>query len=246
MPNQRTVAIIQARLNSERLPGKILADIEGQSMLERVIRRVQMAKKLDETVLATTDRPADDVTAAKGEELGVRVVRGSEDDVLDRYRQAAIEARADHIVRVSADSPFVDAQLIDQTVDVYTRAGSDYASNKLHPSFPLGLDVEIFSRAALERAWKEAKEPFERSHVTYYMYSNPSRFSLVPVTTKPDRHTWRWTVDTPDDLEFARTVFEKLGSSNDFSWKDVVLLLTSEPDIANINSHITAKPVTEG
>jgi len=242
----RTVAIIQARINSERLPGKILADIEGQSMLERVIRRVQMAKKVDETVLATTGRPADDVTAEKGEELGVRVVRGSEDDVLDRYRQAAIAANADYVVRVSADSPFVDADIIDKTIDICMKAGSDYASNKLDPTFPLGLDVEVFSRAALERAWTEAKESFERSHVTYYMYSNPSKFSLAPVTTKPDRHTWRWTVDTPDDLEFARTVFEKLGSSNDFSWKDVVLLLTSEPDIAKINSHVTAKPVTEG
>ena len=242
----RTVAIIQARLNSERLPGKILADLEGLSMLERVIRRVQMAKKIDETVLATTDRPGDDVTAKKGEELGIRVVRGSEDDVLDRYRQAAIESSADHIVRVSADSPFVDAEVIDQMIEVYSQGGWDYVSNKLHPSFPLGLDAEIFSRAALERTWTEAKETFERSHVTYYMYSNPSTFSLAAVTTTPNRHTWRWTVDTPADLEFARAIFKKLGGSNDFSWNDVVALITREPELAEINSHITAKPVTEG
>jgi spore coat polysaccharide biosynthesis protein SpsF len=242
----RTVAIIQARLNSERLPGKILADIEGQTMLERVVRRVQNSTAVDETVVATTDRPADDVTEAKAQQLGVRVVRGSEEDVLDRYRQAAAEANADHIVRVSADSPFADPQVIDQTVYTYLRARPDYASNKLEPSFPLGLDVEIFSRAALERAWTEAIEAFERSHVTYYMYSNPERFSLVPVTTSPNRHTWRWTVDTPADLEFARAIFNRLNGSNDFSWTDVVSLIEREPALAEINSHITAKPVTEG
>jgi spore coat polysaccharide biosynthesis protein SpsF (cytidylyltransferase family) len=242
----RTVAIIQARLGSERLPGKILADVEGQSMLERVVRRVQKSKRVDDVVVATTDKPADDVTAAKAEELNVKVVRGSEDDVLDRFRKAANESHADHVVRVSADSPFVDPEVIDRIVEEYLAAGADYASNKLNPSFPLGLDAEIFSRAALERAWLGATEPFERSHVTYFMYSNAASFSLHPVTTDPDRHSWRWTVDTPEDLEFARQVFGKLGGSNDFSWHDVVSLIEREPHLASINSHVAPRPVSEG
>ena len=242
----KTVAIIQARMNSERLPGKILENIEGQSMLERVVRRVMKAKNIDQVIVATTDRPADDLTAAKVEGLGIEAVRGSEDDVLDRYRQAADVSNADHIVRVSADSPFVDPAVIDDIIDKYKNARVHYASNKLNPSFPLGLDAEVFSRDALERAWKESTEPFERAHVTYFMYSNPLKFKLLPVTTTPDRHSWRWTVDTPEDLEFARTVFNRLGGSNDFSWTDVVSLIEREPDIALINSHIAAKPVSEG
>lgn len=223
-----------------------MEDIAGQSMLERVIRRVQRAKKIDEVVVATTKRPADDLTAAKAEELGVKAVRGSEDDVLDRYRQAAEETSADQIVRVSADSPFVDPHVIDDIIGKYMDASVDYASNKLNPSFPLGLDAEIFSRDALERAWQGSAAPFERAHVTYYMYSNDWKFKLLPVTTLPDRHEWRWTVDTPEDLEFARTVFNRLGGSNDFSWMDVVSLIEREPDIARINSHIAARRVTEG
>ena len=126
------------------------------------------------------------------------------------------------------------------------KAGVDYASNKLKPSFPLGLDAEVFSSDALERAWRGASEPFERAHVTYYMYSNPQLFSLHAVTTEPDRHSWRWTVDTPEDLEFARAVFRRMEGSNDFSWTDVVTLLEGYPDIALINSHVAARPVTEG
>jgi spore coat polysaccharide biosynthesis protein SpsF len=131
-------------------------------------------------------------------------------------------------------------------ISEYLAAHVDYASNKLEPSFPLGLDVEIFSRDALERAWSSATESFERAHVTYYMYSNPSEFTLLPLTTAPDRHDWRWTVDTPEDLELIRTIFRRMRGSNDFSWMDVVSLIEREPDIARINAHISAKPVTEG
>jgi spore coat polysaccharide biosynthesis protein SpsF (cytidylyltransferase family) len=232
-------------MGSERLPGKILLDIEGQTMLERVVRRVQMAKSIDKVVVATTVDPLDDQTAAFASQLGVHVTRGSVDDVLDRFREAADEVDAATIVRVSADSPFVDPTVTDVAVDALLSSDADYASNKLHPSYPLGLDVEAFTRAALERVWNEADKPFERSHVTYRIYSGPG-FELLPVTTTPNRHDWRWTVDTDEDLRFAREVFFRLDGSNDFSWLDVVALIEKEPELAKINAHLKPKDVTAG
>jgi spore coat polysaccharide biosynthesis protein SpsF len=240
------VAIIQARMGSERLPGKVLLDIEGESMLERVIRRLQRAKSIDQIVVATSDQPADVAVTAEAEKAGAMVTRGSEDDVLDRFRQAAVESGAATIVRVSADSPFVDPEVTDMVVDAFLSNDVDYASNKLSPTFPLGLDVEAFSRDVLESTWKEATKPYERAHVTVRMYSAASKLRLLPVTTTPDRHDWRWTVDTPEDLEFARYVFKGLGGENDFSWLDVVELIETNPELARINSHVTAKPIEHG
>jgi spore coat polysaccharide biosynthesis protein SpsF (cytidylyltransferase family) len=233
-------------MGSERLPGKILLDIEGQSMLERVVRRVQKSTSIDKVVVATTTETSDDEAARIAASLGVIVSRGSEDDVLDRYRQAAEETGARTIVRVSADSPFVDPEITNMVVDAFLSSDADYASNKLDPSFPLGLDVEAFSREALERAWKEAKELYERAHVTLRIYSEPSEFKLLPVTTTPNRHHMRWTVDTEEDLRFAREVFSRLGGSNDFSWREVVELIEKEPELAEINAHLRPKDVTAG
>ena len=246
MHKRPVVAIIQARMGSERLPGKVLLDIEGQTMLERVVRRTRRSTSIDDVVVATTDRPADIVVVAEAERIGVKVVRGAEDDVLDRFRQAAIESGAATIVRISADSPFVDPEVIDMVVDAFLSQDADYASNKLEPSFPLGLDVEAFSRDALEASWKDATEPYERSHVTVRMYSSPGTLRLLPVTTTPDRHDWRWTVDTPEDLEFARQVFRRMRRGNDFSWRDVVTLIEEDPGLSAINSHLKPKPIEHG
>jgi spore coat polysaccharide biosynthesis protein SpsF (cytidylyltransferase family) len=245
-PKRPVIAIIQARMGSERLPGKILLDVEGQTMLERVVRRVQSAKTIDKVVVATTTDKLDDQTASLAGSLGVHVTRGSVEDVLDRFRQTADETGAQTIVRVSADSPFVDPAVTDTIVDALLSSDADYASNKLHPSYPLGLDVEAFTRPALEKVWKEADKPFERSHVTYRIYSGPSGFKLLPVTTTPNRHDWRWTVDTDEDLRFAREIFFRLEGSNDFSWLDVVALIEKEPELAKINAHLKPKDVTAG
>jgi spore coat polysaccharide biosynthesis protein SpsF (cytidylyltransferase family) len=240
------VAIIQARMGSERLPGKVLLDIEGQTMLERVVRRVLMAKSVDKVVVATTTDASDDATASTAARLGVHVTRGSEDDVLDRFHQAAEETGAVTIVRVSADSPFVDPEVTDMVVDAFLASDADYASNKLEPSFPLGLDVEAFSRDALDRVWKDAKKSYERAHVTLRIYSEGSGFTLLPVTTTPNRHAWRWTVDTKEDLQFAREIFARLRGTNSFSWNDVVALIDREPALAEINAHLKPKDVTAG
>ena len=246
----RVVAIIQARMGSERLPGKVLLDIAGETMLARVVSRVGRSRLIDEVVVATTTSPADDAVVAECERIGVRSVRGSEDDVLGRYLDAARASQADVIVRVSADSPFVDPEVCDLVVATFLGADPqvDYASNKLEASFPLGLDAEAFSFDALERAARDAVEPYERSHVTVHMYANLERYSLLAVRSESGRnlHSWRWTVDTPEDLLFARTLYERLGGRDDFSWRDVVALIDSEPELASINSHILVKPIREG
>ncbi len=240
------VAIVQARMGSERLPGKVLVDIAGETMLARVVRRLQRARLIDRVVIATTTAEADQEIVAECDQLEVVSIRGSEDDVLGRYHQAALAADAATIVRVSADSPFVDPEVCDLVVSRFlaANAGVDYASNKIEPSFPLGLDVEVFTREALTRTAMEAVEPFERAHVTVYMYQHPERFNLLAVRADRDLHSWRWTVDTPDDLAFARAVFDRLGG--DFSWHDAVALIEREPALAEINSHIKVKDVTAG
>ena len=244
----RVVAIIQARMGSQRLPGKVLLDICGESMLARVVRRVQQSRLMDDVVVATSTDAADDAIVAAGESLGVQVVRGSEEDVLSRYVDAAKATNADVVVRASADSPFIDPEVCDLVVAAFLAADPavDYASNKLQPSFPLGLDVEAFSRDALERTANDAVEPYERAHVTVHMYKNFDRFTLLPVASSRNLHAWRWTVDTPEDLEFARAVFDRLGGRNDFSWKEVVSLIENEPGLAAINSHVVPKAIRDG
>ena len=244
----RTVAIIQARMGSERLPGKVLLDIGGQTMLERVVRRVQRSSLIDEVIVATTMVRDDDAIVNECRALGVSVVRGSAHDVLDRYRQAALASGATTCVRVCADSPLVDPSICDLVVWSLIGADppADYAGNKIDPSLPLGLDVEAFSIDALERAWTEARNDYERAHVTMYMYANPELFRLVGVSSEVDRHDWRWTVDMPEDLEFVRQIYARLGDANDFTWDDVVALIEREPGLALINAHLQSKAVTAG
>lgn len=242
------VAIVQARMGSTRMPGKILEDIAGRTMLARVVERVSQSRSITRVVVATSTSHDDDETAAAATALGVGVARGSEDDVLDRFHDAAAEFGAETIVRICADSPFIDPAVCDQAVEAFLSADPrvDYASNKLNPTFPLGLDVEVFSRDALELAWHESTEMFERSHVTVHMYQNPHIFRLLPVTTEGSFHDMRWTVDTPDDLTFARAVFERLEDGTRFGWREIVALLEREPALAEINSHVRPRHVTEG
>lgn len=225
-----------------------MLDIVGKTMLERVVRRVQKVRSIDRVVVATTTNAADDVVATAARSCGAEVTRGNEEDVLSRFRQAAEEFDAATCVRICADSPLIDPSVCDLAVEAFRRAepGVDYASNKLAPSFPLGLDVEVFSRAALERASDEATESFERSHVTVYIRQNPHLFRLLPVVSDRNYHSVRWTVDTLDDLRLVRTIFERLGGGDDFSWMDVVDLIEREPELGQINAHIRARSIIEG
>src|SRR5579871_1881320 len=194
-----TVAIIQARMASTRLPGKVLADIGGRPMLARVIDRVRAASTIDDVLVATSTSRADDAIEVLCREHRIAVFRGDENDVLDRYYRAAQATRADVVVRITADCPLHDPQVIDTVVSRFDPSRFDYASNAVDRTYPDGLDVEVFSFQALERAWREAQWASEREHVTAFIWKHPDRFRLHHVCQATDLSAARWTVDEPSD-----------------------------------------------
>jgi spore coat polysaccharide biosynthesis protein SpsF len=229
----RVVAVIQARSGSSRLPRKVFADIGGDTMLGRTVRRTARATTIQEVTIATTDRPDDVAVVAEAERLGVRVARGSEDDVLDRYRQAARAFDADAVVRITSDCPLMDPAVIDRVVGEFLgHAGVDYCSNVLRRTFPRGLDVEVIRRQALERAAADARLLHQREHVTPYVRS---------VSLAEDFSACRWTVDEPDDLAFVREVYHRLAPDDQFGWREVIALLSAQPYMARINAHVRQK-----
>lgn len=244
----RTVAIIQARVGSTRLPGKVLLDLCGKTVLGRVVERASRMTRIKDMVVATSNLESDDAVEDECRRLGVACFRGSEDDVLDRFRGAAEALGAEQCVRITADCPLIDPQVSDDIVAQFEAADPpvDYASNKIPQSFPRGLDTEVFTREALERSARWAKKPYHRTHVTAYMYQTPELFTLLSVVSDVDRADWRWTIDTPEDLAFVRSVYERFDRQSDFSWLDVVKLIEGEPSLADINSHVVQKEIEQG
>ena len=234
----RCVAVIQARLGSTRLPGKALLDVAGRPMLSHVIERARAIPGVDGVVLATTVNPLDDALVDFARRGDIPWVRGSENDVLDRFHVVVTEHPCDVIVRVTPDCPLLDPRVSGLVLAEYLRRepGVDYASNVHPPTYPDGLDTEIFSRDALERAWREAALASDREHVTPYIWKNPDRFRLVNVTADADRSGLRWTVDEKADLEFVRAVYARLGAGAIFGLDDVLALLRREPALADINT----------
>lgn len=243
----RVVAVIQARMGSTRLPGKVLQRIGDRSMLAWTIQRAQLADTIDEVVVATTTQHADDAIVDHLEGLGTRCFRGSENDVLDRYRGAARDFDADVVVRITSDCPLVDPGIADAVVGrlVHADPPADYCSNTVARTYPRGLDVEAFPRATLERCWRDARAPHQRTHVTSFVYENPDQFRILQVTEAVDRNAWRWTVDTPEDLAFVREVYRRLGNRF-FGWHEVVDLMEADPHLAALNAHIRQKALQEG
>lgn len=241
----KRVAIVQARAGSSRLPRKVLADIEGRSMLARVVDRLRRAQRVDEVVVATTDQPADDAVAEHCAERGIAVFRGDEADVLDRFHRCAVAHEADVVVRVCADCPLIDPELVDQTVEALEMDDElDYVALSIpFRSFPLGLDVEAIRAPALERAWREDARPEWREHVTPYIYRTPGAFRLRGLKHTDDLSWMRWTVDTPADLEFIRRVYASFGR-DDMGWREVVELLRAHPEWQRINDGVTQRTVS--
>jgi spore coat polysaccharide biosynthesis protein SpsF len=234
----KVFAIIQARMSSTRLPGKVMADIAGKPMLQRVVERVERATKLHGIVVATSSNPEDDPVEELCRKLATSCFRGSEPDVLDRYYQAALQHQVYCIVRLTADCPLADPQVIDRVIGAYIPGEHDYVSNIDPPTFPDGLDTEVFSFSALERAWCNATLRSQREHVTLYIRSHPELFRLANVANECDLSNLRWVVDEVRDLEFVREVYRKLGSGAFFT-EDVLKLLREEPNLKAINSTIT-------
>jgi spore coat polysaccharide biosynthesis protein SpsF len=230
---------------SSRLPGKVLQDIGGEPMLVRVVERVRRARTVDAVAVATTDDPSDDPIAALCEARGYPLVRGSQFDVLDRYYRAAQQMDAGVIVRVTADCPVIDPDVIDLTVSAFFENGVDFAATRLPPpwkrTYPIGLDVEVVSFAGLERAWQEAGEKYQREHVMPYFYDQDGRFNILVIDTDPDYGSLRWTVDTPEDLELLRRIYARFDNRADFRWTDILALVQREPELAQVNASVRHK-----
>ena len=228
------LALIQARMGSSRFPGKVLEDLSGHPMLWHVVNRARRAKRIDKVVIATTDRPGDDAIAEFCKQEGIAYFRGSEADVLDRFYQAARVNGADVVVRITADCPLIDPAVIDRVVERFERGDCDYACNVIRYTYPDGLDTEVFSFAALEKAWREASKPSEREHVTPYLRTDKFRIASVEsdVTLPPGQH--RWTVDHPADLQFVRGVYDVFSRNGDFGYREVLDLLKERPELATL------------
>jgi len=238
-PGKKVVAIIQARVGSTRLPSKILEKIEGKPMLWHVIERTKRARFVDEVVVATTDREEDSAVEEIAKVCGVGCFRGSEEDVLDRYYRAAEKFGADIVVRITADCPMMDPEVIDKAVRMFLDGDFDYVSNTMPPTFPDGLDVEVFSFEALRKAWAEARMASEREHVTPYIRNHPEIFRLGNLRSDVDLSYMRWTVDRIEDLMFVREVYKELYVEGEvFHMEDVLRLLERRPELMEINRHI--------
>lgn len=238
-------AIIQARMGSTRLPGKTLMEIEGKPLLWHLLERIKGSRFIDKAVIATTYNPKDAAIIDFAERYGIGSFRGSEDDLLDRFYQTAKKAGADIIVRVTPDCPLVSAEIIDKVISGFLKGGCDYAANILLYTYPEGCDVEVFSFRALEKAWKECKDPSEREHVTPYM-RNSGKFRIKNVASEnpvaPDEY--KWSVDRIEDLRFVREVYKRLYKNGRiFSSGEIMALLKKHPEIRRINSNST---VNEG
>jgi glutamate-1-semialdehyde 2,1-aminomutase/spore coat polysaccharide biosynthesis protein SpsF len=218
-------------MGSSRFPGKTLADLAGRPMLARVVSRVRMAQAVERVVIATSTAVQDDPIAEFCREEKIACFRGSEDDVLDRFHGAATEHGTGIVVRITADCPLIDPGVIDRCIDRFQRGDCDYVSNALRYTYPDGLDTEVFSMAALQQAWREARKPSEREHVTPYLRSG--KFRVVNVENDvPLEKSQRWTVDHPADLEFVRAVYSAFGGRTDFRYQEVMQLLKERPELA--------------
>lgn len=232
------VAILQARYNSSRLPGKVLLPFGEKPMLLQQILRVQRCQKIDHLVVATSTLPTDDEIAQLCLENQIACFRGELDDVLDRYYQAAVQYQATHVVRLTGDCPLSSPEVIDQVVQQHLQQQNDYTSNTLQPSFPDGLDVEVLRMSALSCAWQNATRTTEREHVTYYTYQRPEQFKLGCLQYRQDLSSWRLTVDEVADYHVVSRIFQQLYTKKPtFSFEDIVTHIIQQPELIAENAH---------
>ncbi len=239
----RIVAVIQARMGSSRLPGKILMPLAGKPVLRHVIERVQMASVFDEIAVATTNRDIDDEAARLAALWGATVIRGDEDDVLSRFGVAAEMTNADAVMRITADCPLIDPETLAAMVGQYQHGDFALITNARHRTFPRGLDAELFSRSALEIMLKEARDVSQREHVTPFLYAHPHRFAIFDWTSQSDHSELRLTLDTPEDYELLNHIFDSASDTRSLRLSSVLAILEANPEWRNINFHIEQKKV---
>ena len=241
-----TAIIVQARMTSTRLPGKVLLPLGGEPMLARLVERLKRVRGADQIVIATTTNAADDAIASLCDQLGVPCHRGSELDVLSRYAEAARAHQADVVVRITSDCPLIDPALIDDVIARFQQGDADCVSNMLPPTWPYGMAVEVFGAQALAEAHAEATQPAEREHVTPFLYAHPERYRLHNVASPTDLSGQRWTVDTPEDYALVQRLFDAVHPTHpDFTLADLLATMQAHPDWLTINQHIRQKSATE-
>lgn len=233
------IAVIQARIGSTRLSDKVLLNLEGKSVLERVIERVKNSKFIQEVIVATTISKEDLEIVNLCSKIGVRVYCGSENDVLDRYFQVARILTPRHIVRITADCPLIDPQVIDRVIKLHLKERADYTSNILKPTFPDGEDVEVFRFQALKKAWENARLSSEREHVTPYMRKHPALFKRTNLSYAADLSRKRWTLDNKEDYRFIKLIYKNLLKKRSiFGMEEILEFLSEHPDCEKINHKI--------
>ena len=242
----KTVIITQARMASTRLPGKVMREVMGKPLLAYHLERIQRAKYADEILVATTVNPEDDVITQLAASHGVRCYRGSAEDVLARYREAARETGADIMVRVTADCPLIDPEIIDKVIRYYLdhRHLYDYVSNTLKRTYPRGMDTEVFPRKVLEEIHLKAHESADREHVTCYICRHPEEYRLGGVEHSEDLSHHRWTVDEEDDFKLIKLLIEEIYPMKpEFTMQDCLEVLKRHPDWMTINAHVKHKEI---
>lgn len=231
------LAVLQARVSSSRLPGKVLKPILGVPMILRQIERLRRSRRIERLVLATSIDPSDDPLVEVATKAGLEVSRGSLDDVLDRFVQAALPYRPDWVVRLTGDCPLADPDVIDQVIAATLAAAVDYGSNTLEPTYPDGLDVEVIRYAVLQTLAGEPRTTAEHEHVTLSVYRQPERFRLYSIKQVPDLSALRWTVDEPQDFALVERIYRELYPANPaFATADILALLDRTPELAFFNT----------
>ncbi len=240
--------IVQARRGSSRLPDKVLMDIEGKTMLGWVISRLKNSRLTDDIIIATTTNENDDAIVEEALKYGVKYFRGSEDDVLDRYYQTAKHFNVEIVGRITSDCPLIDPALIDEVLSYFLENIDkyDFCANTLKRTYPRGIGFSFVKFPALEKAWKEAKQPYERVHVMPYIREHPRIFKLCSYEKEGEPlDNLRWTVDTEDDLKFVREIFKRLKNPEKAPWTEILRIIENEPELININKHVKQKELKD-
>jgi len=228
--------IIQARLGSSRLPGKVLLTLNGKSLLDYVINQLKFCKLINKIVIATTNLKEDDPIENFAKKNNIDFFRGNSSDVLDRFFQCAKKNSFQKIVRITADNPLIDPTIVDNTIQKFITNQYDYSSNHIPRSFPQGTEVEIFSFTSLEKAWNHASKKSEREHVTPYFYNNPQKFKIGTLTYSKDLSNLRWSIDNENDLILVKKIVSKV-KKNPILMNDILELFKKEPSLFEINSN---------
>jgi spore coat polysaccharide biosynthesis protein SpsF len=247
LENQNKVAIIQARLGSTRLPGKVFKTLSGRPMLWHVVDRLSHSKMLDKIIIATTTQPEDDQVEGFCSANNILCYRGSSNDVLSRYYETAKIYSAEIVIRITSDCPVIDPYILDDMLRQFISEDNiDYMSNSIQRTFPRGLDAEIFTFATLEKTFTEAKLDYEHEHVTPYIYHNPEKFTIKNYANEKDLSSYRWTVDTAEDFRLIEEIYNSLYQKDKiFLFKDILQLIEKRPELIKINQDIKQKKLGE-